>query len=86
MPPSTITSTSACSAMRASSSLYGSPAIEKIGSFCDSTNVLNTSIIGMFVRIMLRGMMRLAGFTDGPPMSTMSEVTSGLPSRGAPRR
>ena len=46
-------STSACSAMRASSSLYGSPATEKIGSFCDSTSELKTSIIGMPVRTML---------------------------------
>ena len=42
-----MTSASACSPTRASSSLYGSPATEKIGSFCDSTSELNTSIIGM---------------------------------------
>jgi hypothetical protein len=49
--------------------VVGLAGAEKMGSFCDSTSVLNTSIIGMPVRTMLRGMMRLAGLTDGPPMS-----------------
>ena len=79
-----MTSVSAWSAMRASSSLYGSPDFAKTGSFCDSTRELNTSIIGMPVRTMLRGTTRLAGFTDGPPMSIMPSESAGPPSRGLP--
>ena len=70
--------------MRASRGLYGSPATEKIGSFCDSTRLLNTSIIGMPVRIMVRGMMRRAGLTDGPTMAMRSSSRAGPPSRGTP--
>jgi hypothetical protein len=58
--------------------------MENTGSFCDSTRVLKTSIIGMPVRTMRRGMMRLAGFTDGPPRSIMFSVISGPRSRGTP--
>ncbi len=84
MPPRMIRSTSACRAIRASSSLYGSPLTEKIGSFWLSTRVLNRSIIGIPVRIMFRGMIRFAGFTEGPPISIISSFNSGLPSRGDP--
>ena len=84
IPPITITSESACRAMRASSSLYGSPARAKIGSFCDFTSVLKRSIIGMLVRTISCGMMRLAGFTDGWPIGELSPSTAGPPSRGAP--
>ncbi len=82
MPPITITSESACSAMRARSSLYGSPARAKIGSFCDFTSELNRSIIGMFVRTISCGMMRLAGFTEGWPIGDGSSSIAGPPSRG----
>ena len=75
-------STSAWRAMRARRSLYGSPAFAKIGSFCDSTSELKTSIIGMFVRTMLRGMTRLAGLTDGVPMSIRLSDRAGPLSRG----
>ncbi len=77
-------STSACRAIRASNSLYGSPAAAKIGSFCDSTSELNTSIIGIPVRTILRGMMRLAGLTDGPPMGMRFSSSAGPLSRGCP--
>ena len=39
-----------------------------VNTLCDSTSVLNTSIIGIPVRIIFRGITRFAGFTDGPPM------------------
>ncbi len=55
-----------------------------MGSFCDSTSELNTSIMGMPVRIMLRGMMRLAGFTGGPPISIILSSSTGPLSRGRP--
>ena len=70
--------------MRASRGLYGSPARAKMGSFCDSTRVLKMSIIGMPVRTMFFGMMRLAGFTEGPPMSIMLSSRTGPLSRGTP--
>ena len=84
MPPSTMTSTSACMAMRASSSLYGSPETENMGSFWLSTSVLNMSIMGMPVRIMLRGTTLRVGLTDGPPMGIMFSVSAGPLSLGTP--
>ncbi len=85
MPPRMMMSASACRPMRASSSLYGSPASEKIGSFWLSTSGLNTSIIGMRVSMKLRGMMRRTGLTDGPPMSIDGAFSrAGLPSMGSP--
>ena len=84
MPPMMMTSESAWSAMRASSSLYGSPARAKIGSFWLLTSELKRSIIGMFVRTIWLGMMRLAGLTDGWPMGIWFSVMAGPPSRGAP--
>ena len=84
MPPSTITSTCDCMAIRESSWLYGSPDTEKMGSFWLSTSVLNTSIMGIPVRIILSGVMRLDGFTEGPPMGIMFSVSAGPLSRGTP--
>jgi len=84
MPPRMIMSTSACMAMRASSWLYGSPDTEKIGSFWLFTRVLNRSIIGMPVRIISRGMMRLDGLTEGPPTWIRFSVSAGPLSRGSP--
>ena len=84
MPPSTITSEEACIAMRARSSLYGSPARAKIGSFWETTSELKRSIIGMFVRTMRFGMMRFEGFTDGWPIGTLFSESAGPPSRGLP--
>ena len=62
----------------------GSPAGAKMGSFWLSTNVLNTSIMGMPVRTILRGMIRFDGFTEGPPASMGSSSRAGRPSRGRP--
>jgi len=75
-------SASACSPIRANSSLYGSPATEKIGSFCDSTSELKTSIMGMPVAIILSGMRRRTGLTTGEPMSRGSPWAGPRPSRG----
>ena len=77
-------STWACMAMRERSWLYGSPETEKMGSFWLSTRVLNTSIMGMPVRIILSGTIRLEGFTEGPPMGIMFSVRAGPLSRGTP--
>ena len=74
----------ACRPTLASSSLYGSPATEKMGSFWLSTSELNTSIIGMPVWIIWSGIRRMTGLTGGDPMGTASACTSGLPSRGRP--
>ncbi len=79
-----IRSTSACMAIRARRGLYGSPETEKIGSFCDSTSELKTSIIGMLVRIMFFGMIRFAGLTDGVPVSMRFSSRRGPLSRGSP--
>ena len=49
-----------------------------MGSFWLSTRVLNTSIIGMPVRIMRLGTMRLAGLTEGPPMGIIFSVSAGV--------
>lgn len=84
MPPSTITSASACMAMRARSWLYGSPEMEKMGSFCDTTRVLNMSIMGMFVRSIRLARMRRVGFTEGPPMGFWFSVSAGPLSIGSP--
>ena len=84
MPPRTITSTWACMAMRESSWLYGSPDTEKMGSFWLSTRVLNTSIMGIPVRISLLGTIRRDGFTEGPPMGIIFSVRAGPLSRGTP--
>jgi len=79
-----IRSTSACIAMRARSWLYGSPEIEKIGSFWLFTSVLKRSIIGMPVRTISRGMMRFVGLTDGPPIGIRFSLSVGPLSRGSP--
>jgi len=84
MPPRMITSTSACIAIRASNSLYGSPDTEKIGSFCETTRVLKRSIIGIPVRIILRGTMRCDGLTEGPPIGIRFSCNEGPLSRGFP--
>ena len=55
-----------------------------MGSFWLSTSVLNTSIIGMPVRIMRLGTMRLAGLTEGPPMGIIFSASAGPLSRGTP--
>ena len=68
-------SASACSPMRASSSLYGSPATEKIGSFWDSTSELKMSIMGMPVSTIWSGIRRRTGLTTGEPRSIISPVT-----------
>ncbi len=79
-----ITSTSACIAILDRSWLYGSPEIEKIGSFWLSTRVLNTSIIGIPVRIIFVGRIRFAGLNDGPPIGIMFSVRAGPLSLGTP--
>ena len=79
-----IMSTSACIAILAKSSLYGSPDEEKIGSFWDSTRELNTSIIGIPVLTMFLGIILLDGFTDGPPISIRFSSSLGPLSRGSP--
>ena len=63
-------SASAWVAMRARSRLCDSPATEKMGIFWLSTRQLKTSIMGIFVRIMFFGTMRVTGLTEGPPIST----------------
>ena len=70
--------------MRDNNSLYGSPATEKIGSFCDSTSELKISIIGIPVRIMFLGTIRFEGLTDGPPMAIILSRRAGPLSRGSP--
>ena len=70
--------------MRESSWLYGSPEIEKIGSFWLSTSVLNTSIMGIPVRIILLGSVLFDGLNDGPPIGIMFSVNAGPLSRGTP--
>ena len=62
--------------MRARSSLYGSPAIENIGSFCDSTSELKRSIIGMPVRTILFGMIRFTGFKEYTQTITPTSPTN----------
>ena len=79
-----ITSTSACIAILERSWLYGSPEMEKIGSFWLSTRVLNTSIMGIPVRIILFGKVLLDGLKDGPPMEIMFSVNAGPWSLGTP--
>ena len=54
------------------------------GELLGSTRELKMSIMGMPVRTMLRGMMRLAGLTDGPPIS-IGLVSAGPWSRGCRR-
>ena len=58
--------------------------MEKIGSFWETTNVLNISIMGIPVRIIRRAMIRLEGFTEGPPISTGLSFKEGPLSRGSP--
>ena len=55
-----------------------------MGSFWLSTRVLNTSIMGIPVRISLLGTIRLDGFTEGPPMGIIFSVRAGPLSRGTP--
>ena len=55
-----------------------------MGSFWLTTSELNTSIIGMFVRIICLAMMRLAGLNEGPPIGMSSSTGSGPPSIGTP--
>lgn len=57
--------------------VVGSPARAKIGSFCETTSELKRSIIGMFVRTMRLGMMRLAGLTEGWPIGIWFSVIAG---------
>ena len=77
-------STSACIAILAKRSLYGSPAIENIGNFCDTTKELNTSIMGIPVRIILSGIILFTGLTGGPPISTTFSESVGPLSSGTP--
>ena len=58
--------------------------MENIGNFCDSTNELNTSIIGMPVRTILLGIILFAGLTGGPPISPMFSERVGPLSKGIP--
>jgi hypothetical protein len=43
--------------------------MEKTGSFWDSTSELNTSIMGIPVRIIFSGTTRRTGLTEGPAIS-----------------
>ena len=58
--------------------------MEKIGSFCDTTRVLNISIMGMLVRNIRLARMRFVGLTEGPPMGCMFSVSAGPLSIGSP--
>ena len=84
MPAMITTSALVWLAIRIKRRLYGSPATEKMGIFCDLTRQLKTSIIGIFVRTSSRGMIRRIGLKEGWPISTLSPTISGPPSMGSP--
>ncbi len=58
--------------------------MEKIGSFWETTRVLNISIMGMLVRIIRLARIRFVGFTEGPPMGFIFSVRAGPLSMGSP--
>ena len=75
----------AFSTMYAASSIAGSPAPEKMGSFCPRTNVFIPSMAEMPVSMKSDGGNRRAGFAGAPQIGRMASPTGApSPSMGSP--
>jgi len=84
MPAKMILSALALRATIAITSLKGWSESAKKGIFCPVTSVLFISIPAIPVAINSEGCFLLTGFTDGPPISTVSPSICDPPSIGAP--